>query len=195
MTKYWIVVNNDHQGPFTKDELAAMGLSADTYAWHPGLPKWTQARDIAELADIVSNLNEAEPEYEKHEAVEAAEVHVTEEPSTPPPPHAEPQHAGATPPPPPPAPHCQPLCNEPKTTDTDTCPANYLAWSIITTLLFCLPLGIVAIIYASKVQGAWYSGDTLKARRFSERAAWFSNIAFVAGLIFFPFSMAFSALL
>lgn len=187
MTKYWIVVNNDHQGPFSKEELAAMGLSADTYAWHPGLPKWTQARHIEELADIVvEEETETLPETSQPQAPLAVE---------PEPPLSQPEPAprqAAVPPPPPP----QPV----GATHNDTpahhakCPPSYLAWAIVTTILFCVPIGIAAIIYSSKVSGAWFAGNADKAHRYSERAAWLSNIAFVAGLIFFPFSMAISSI-
>lgn len=37
-------------------------------------------------------------------------------------------------------------------------PDNYLAWSILTTILCCLPLGIVAIIKSGKVDSLWAEG-------------------------------------
>lgn len=36
---------------------------------------------------------------------------------------------------------------------------NYLVWSILTTVLCCLPVGIVAIIYSSQVDGKLRAGD------------------------------------
>lgn len=33
-----------------------------------------------------------------------------------------------------------------------------MVWAILTTILCCLPFGIVAIVYASKVDNLWYSG-------------------------------------
>ena len=38
-------------------------------------------------------------------------------------------------------------------------PDNYLVWAILCTILCCLPLGIVSIIYSSKVDGLYNSGD------------------------------------
>lgn len=40
-----------------------------------------------------------------------------------------------------------------------TKPDSHLAGAIISTLLCCLPAGIVAIVYAAKVDSAWNSGD------------------------------------
>ena len=37
-------------------------------------------------------------------------------------------------------------------------PDNYLVWAILSTVLCCLPLGIVAIIKASKVDSLWAQG-------------------------------------
>jgi hypothetical protein len=36
---------------------------------------------------------------------------------------------------------------------------NHLVWAILTTLLCCLPLGIVSIVYAAKVDGLVAAGD------------------------------------
>ena len=49
-------------------------------------------------------------------------------------------------------------------------PDNYLAWAIVSTILCCLPFGIVAIVYASQVDTYWFAGDHEAARRSSKRA-------------------------
>ena len=71
-------------------------------------------------------------------------------------------------------------------------PNTYLVWAILSCLCCCLPTGIVAIIYASKVTPAWHSGDLEAARKASEKAGWWTVISFVAGLIWTPFYMAYS---
>jgi predicted secreted protein len=38
-------------------------------------------------------------------------------------------------------------------------PNNYLVWSILVTLFCCLPFGIAAIVYSSKVDSLWASGQ------------------------------------
>ncbi|MBE6309706.1 MAG: CD225/dispanin family protein [Bacteroidales bacterium] len=37
-------------------------------------------------------------------------------------------------------------------------PDNYLVWAILSTVLCCLPLGIVAIVKSSKVDSLWAQG-------------------------------------
>ena len=47
-------------------------------------------------------------------------------------------------------------------------PNNNMIWGILTTILCCLPLGIVSIVYASKVNGLWLAGfktEALKAAK------------------------------
>ena len=185
MTRYWIVVDKSHEGPFTLEELVSLHVSPETYAWYPGLPKWTRVKDIPELADAIAEAAEAE----------AAE---TEVPAVEP----DPVPASVPPPPPPLRVSTQPVQPQPvmemketKCENEEKRPANYLAWSIITTILFFLPLGIVAIIFSSKVNGQWALGKREEARKSSELAAWFSNIAFVVGLIWYPFSVAIAMIL
>ncbi len=47
---------------------------------------------------------------------------------------------------------------------------NHLVWAILTTLFCCLPLGIVSIVYASRVDGLRAAGDTAGAREASRKA-------------------------
>jgi len=49
-------------------------------------------------------------------------------------------------------------------------PANYLALAIISTILCCLPAGIVSIVYSTQVNSAYDEGDYDKANRASKNA-------------------------
>lgn len=73
-------------------------------------------------------------------------------------------------------------------------PSTYLAWAVLATLCCCLPTGIVALIYSSKVSPLWLRGDYEGARRASERAGWWVIISFVGGLIWAPFSFLWTLL-
>ena len=59
---------------------------------------------------------------------------------------------------------------------------NYLVPSIIS-LFCCLPLGIVAVIFAARVNGQVQSGDTAGALESSRKAKMFSYIGLILGLI------------
>ena len=38
-------------------------------------------------------------------------------------------------------------------------PDNYLAWAILSTILCCLPFGVVAIVYATQVENLYLQGQ------------------------------------
>ena len=42
-------------------------------------------------------------------------------------------------------------------------PDNYLVWAILTTLLCCMPFGIVAIVKATQVDTYWAQGNQAEA--------------------------------
>lgn len=49
-------------------------------------------------------------------------------------------------------------------------PSSNLVWAILTTILCCLPLGIVSIVYASQVDSEWNRGNYENAYRKSKIA-------------------------
>jgi len=61
---------------------------------------------------------------------------------------------------------------------------NYLVQSILVTLFCCLPLGIVAIIFAAQVNGKIQAGDVPGAMESSRKAKMFCWIALGLGLAF-----------
>jgi Interferon-induced transmembrane protein len=67
-------------------------------------------------------------------------------------------------------------------------PNNYLAWSIVSIILFW-PLGIVAIINATKVDPAWQMGNAAMAQEHSNKAKMFSMIATIIGAVGFVISL------
>ncbi len=62
-------------------------------------------------------------------------------------------------------------------------PPNYLVWSILTTILCCLPFGIVSIVYAAQVNSKWVAGDYEGARLSSKNARLWAIIALSVGLL------------
>lgn len=60
---------------------------------------------------------------------------------------------------------------------------NYLVWSILTTVLCCLPFGIVSIVHAAKVDGLRNAGDIAGAMDASRKAKTWAMVAAGAGLV------------
>lgn len=61
-------------------------------------------------------------------------------------------------------------------------PPNYLVWAILTTILCCLPFGIVSIIYAAQVNSKWTAGDYEGAKFSSKNAKIWAWVAFAVGV-------------
>ncbi len=61
-------------------------------------------------------------------------------------------------------------------------PPNYLVWAILTTILCCLPFGIVSIIYAAQVNSKWTVGDFDGAKSSSKNAKTWAWVSFGVGL-------------
>jgi hypothetical protein len=62
-------------------------------------------------------------------------------------------------------------------------PPSHLVWAILTTILCCLPAGIVSIVFAAQVNSKWAAGDVEGARRASRNAATWAIVAAVAGVV------------
>jgi hypothetical protein len=50
MKKYYYNDGKEQHGPFTLDELKAQGINRNTPVWYEGLPQWTEAGKISEIA-------------------------------------------------------------------------------------------------------------------------------------------------
>lgn len=62
-------------------------------------------------------------------------------------------------------------------------PDNFLVWSILSTVLCCMPFGIAAIVYSTKVDSLWNSGDKLGAQDASKKAKMWMLIAVGCGVL------------
>ena len=62
-------------------------------------------------------------------------------------------------------------------------PKNWLVESILVTILCCLPLGIVGIINATKVESLWNSGQRDAALKASQEVGKWVKIAFFSGIV------------
>lgn len=73
--------------------------------------------------------------------------------------------------------------------ERELCPSDNLVWAILCTVLCCLPLGIVAIVKATKVNTLWAQGYKAEARRASEDAKKYAIWGMVISLVVNVISM------
>ncbi|MDR1767784.1 MAG: CD225/dispanin family protein [Propionibacteriaceae bacterium] len=64
-----------------------------------------------------------------------------------------------------------------------TPPENYLVWAILTTVLCCMPLGIVSIVMSTQVNQKWAVGDFEGAQKAAASAKNFAIASAVAALV------------
>ncbi len=62
-------------------------------------------------------------------------------------------------------------------------PDSLLIWSILSTVLCCLPLGIVAIVYSTKVDSLWAQGAYQEAEQAAKNAKTWCILSAVLGVI------------
>lgn len=218
--EYWTIIDDRHAGPFSAEELVANGIGLDSPVWMSGLPDWVEARDIPELRALLEGaeagidslsegsahsdifieetiieeeipINEGgeaplqeEPYYENQQQFENRETPYFQQSQMPP---------------------QQPYCQQPQPQwewqrepqpipEGAEIPPSYLAWSIIVTVICCIPLGIPAIIFSAKTRQAISRGDLVGARKSSDTAQWCIILAIVLGLITMPLQIVFSGL-
>jgi hypothetical protein len=62
-------------------------------------------------------------------------------------------------------------------------PDNYLVWAILCTVMCCLPLGIVSIVYSTRVSGLWSQGRYAEAQAASDNAKKWAIISAIVGAV------------
>ncbi|MBF6628917.1 MAG: CD225/dispanin family protein [Proteiniphilum sp.] len=68
-------------------------------------------------------------------------------------------------------------------------PNNWLWQSIVSTILCCIPLGIVGIVYAAKVDSLYFNGQYDESERAAKKARLWTIIAFSFGLVYWIVSI------
>lgn len=52
---YYIFENGQQLGPFTIEQLKSRGITSETSVWCEGMPQWTTAKNVPELASLLHN--------------------------------------------------------------------------------------------------------------------------------------------
>lgn len=184
--KYWVIFNNKQEGPFTLEELRHYPLTMNTPVWHQGLPQWVQAQEVAELRSLIEQKNPAPQTpygtapYVREQSSAPQQSAYGQQPSQaagqqqayPRQTYAQQQYA--------------PRKAAPQDNGREPRPSNYLGWAIAATLLCCMPIGVVAIIYAAGVNTKYDRGDIEGASKASDRAQLWIMLSVVLGLLWMP---------
>ena len=192
MKQYWINQNGEQSGPLTIDQLRAMNVSTKAYVWHSGLDDWVKIAEVPELAQMFSGTEPVEGE-KAEDAVAGTPLPPVEGTKaedavdgTPLPP---PELPANMPPVPPAAPVMPAAVDTTQPAARPECPPHNLVWAIISTILCCLPAGVVAIVYSVKVMTKYNEGDYAAAEHYSEVSAWWCIGTIILGIILQPFVM------
>ena len=188
-TEFFIIVNGATVGPIVGMKgLFEYPIVVDTPVWYDGLDDWMPIS----LAPLTAPLF-ADSAFRNMVLADTVETpqpaETTDESSIPDIPEQIPELPQGTPPPvdnPAPAPH--PYAATATTIasavqNIERKPKSYLGWAIAATVLCNFIAGIVAIIFATKVNSKFLRGDLEGSRRCSETTQWWIAISFTAGLI------------
>ena len=156
--QYWINHNGVQSGPVNLDAMKKMGLTSAAYVWHEGLADWVKITQLPELQGVYEMVQEPATMGQPYQPQQPVQ------PQQPTLPQGEQQPAQSEP-----------------------CPPTNLVWAIISTVLCCIPTGIVAIIYALKVTNKYREGDIEGAKRASEVGAWWCIATIILGIVCQPF--------
>ena len=167
---YYLDHANQKHGPLPISSLQG-AIGPNTLVWTSGMANWTPASQVPELAQIL--------------AVPAA-------PPTPQQPQPNPYGYQQPQPQQPQQPYYggQNNAGMPR-------PDNNLVWAILSTILCCLPLGIVSIVYSCKVNGLYEQGRYKEAQEAADNAKKYAIIGAICGVtvsLIYAVAVAISAL-
>lgn len=174
MSKFYYYIDNQGKqcGPVEKDRLAALGVTGDTYVWAEGMADWKHASEVSDISYLLPTPpsapatppNTPAPGYGATQTYNSPVEPAESKPY-------QPHYAGDEVPPE---------------------PQSYLWLGILTTILCCLPLGIVSIVKAAKCKQRYARGMYEESYAYSRSAKlwgiWSAIIGFIliaAYVIFF----------
>ncbi len=203
MQQYWINQDGVQAGPVTIEQMEKMSITGKAYVWRSGLEDWVKITELPELAEVwqspTQNVPPVPPVAQATPPAIPIEEPATEEHQ----PEAEPEPTANSEteqtgedftdtssndqqamPQPPEIPQDYSYCSQPQQADGQEaaeCPPSNLAWAIIS-ILFCQPLGIIAVILSVMVKNNYRDGNIKRASKFSEWSAWCCILAITLGV-------------
>lgn len=159
---FYIDASGQQKGPIPPSQFSMFNVSADTLVWCKGMADWQRAGSVDELKAYLDNdANDATP------------------PPTPGAAGAAGTASGA------PYDNVYHSMGNGAPNQSMPCPPSNLVWAIVSTILCCLPTGIVAIVYACKVDNLYLMGDYQGAVEASNKARNWAIGGLIASVVFY----------
>lgn len=197
--KYYAMIDGERRGPFTLEELPEAGVRPSTYIWCKGMEDWQKAEDNADVCRLFRNhlYDKMHPEDSSLTTPLQNGQASTEDSNNPwkvspdnPDKHYPTKYDR----------YLQETGQDPLPTleeieakkDKTIPPVSMIGYAWIVTIFFCLPLGIVALVYAYKSKNAWKDGKNEESHEYSRLAKMWTGISLFVGIIIYGLFLALS---
>ncbi len=164
---YYYRFNDQNLGPLTAQEILNRGIDVNsTYVWTQGMTDWQLAKDVTDFNGGIPQPPSSQTNYNESQTHQNLGYPPSQQaPSTSPN-----QYANNT--------QQKPINigNQPK-------PNNNMAIAVVCALLCCMPLGVVGIVYAGKVNKLYNEGNVTEAQEYADKAKKISTIGIIVGFV------------
>lgn len=186
---YIIDLEGNQLGPIEFSELSNHRITRETLVWCQGMPEWIEASQVPELESLVLSTPPPRPSHKAHNNMTPPPNPQSSSFQNVNPDFGNPQYSynatvNAAP--------NTPQNAVPNASPNDipnTKPESYFVWSILATVMCCAPLGIVSIVYASKVDKLWAAGLYVEAKSASDTAKMWLIICVACGFLSMMFGL------
>lgn len=159
---FYIDASGQQKGPIPPSQFSMFNVSADTLVWCKGMADWQRAGAVDELRAYLDN-----------------DANGTTQPPTPGTAGTAGTASGA------PYDNVYHSMGSGTPNQSMPCPPSNLVWAIVSTILCCLPTGIVAIVYACKVDNLYLMGNYQGAVEASNKARNWAIGGLIASVVFY----------
>lgn len=157
---YYVDGQGNQHGPVNERELVGKGVTKETYVWSAGMEKWKQVKNIPDLQKLF--FSQTKPygagvipyKQSLQQSYQQQEVS-----------------------------HPLPAVQESPKPASPVKPANFLVWSILSTICCCVPIGIYAIYCSAQVDSSYKSGRYTEAATWSAKAKKWAIVGAVCGAV------------
>lgn len=181
--KIWIYQGGLQQGPYTFEELRALGIDPSTPVWYEGLPQWTPAGQAPATMPLFVYVEEYRPDGQTDEPADCDPTTRADDPQ----PWDQSQYGNQ--------PRWQPApqqWQEPaqQPAEAPRRPSSFFVWNILLTVLCCTPFSVIGIITGAVTNSRYNAGNYEGARKMSEVTEWMVMLAIVFAVIGLPLMLA-----